>query len=118
MISFWVILFAASLAGFLIITKIFSRNANLRGAIAMEIIKNGATVVDVRTASEFEYGHFEGAINIPLQGLHSRLPELGNKNTPIVVYCATGMRSANAAKILTDAGYTDVTDAGGLDNLK
>lgn len=42
---------------------------------------------------------------------------LSSKKQAIVVYCASGMRSARAAAILTAAGYTNVTNAGGLKNL-
>lgn len=81
-------------------------------------IKQGATVVDVRTPQEYATGHYEGATNIPLQDLQGRLTELGDKQKAIVVYCASGMRSAQAAKVLAAAGFTDVTNAGGLGNLK
>ena len=87
-------------------------------AAALEKIKQGALVVDVRTPSEFSSMHFNGATNIPLQVLKARLGELGDKKQAIVVYCASGMRSARAVKILTDAGFTDITDAGGLGNLQ
>ena len=46
------------------------------------------------------------------------MAQLGDKKRAIVVYCASDMRSAQAARILTGAGFADVTDAGGLGNLK
>ncbi len=85
---------------------------------AKEKIKKGALVLDVRTPGEYQGGHVEGAVNIPVQDLESRLAELRDKNRAIVVYCASGMRSANAVKILSAAGYVDVTNAGGWGNLK
>lgn len=81
-------------------------------------IAEGALVLDVRTPGEYRAGHFEGAVNLPLQELESRLSELKEKNRAVVVYCASGMRSAQAAKILTAAGFSDVTNAGGLGNLQ
>jgi len=60
---------------------------------------------------------YQGARNIPLQELQNRLAEVGKKSAPTVVYCASGMRSAQAAKILNKAGFTDVTNAGGIGNL-
>lgn len=80
-------------------------------------IAHGALVIDVRTPAEYSSGHYEGATNIPLGELRDRLPELGDKKKAIVVYCASGMRSASAARILKDAGFTDVTNAGGLNSL-
>lgn len=87
-------------------------------AAANEKIKRGATVVDVRTPAEYEAGHYQGSTNIPLQELQRRLAEIGDKRKAIVVYCASGMRSAKATAILAAAGFTDVTDAGGLRNLE
>jgi rhodanese-related sulfurtransferase len=88
------------------------------GAEAKEKIKMGALVLDVRTAAEYQGGHVDGALNIPVQELESRLGELKDKKRAIVVYCASGMRSAHAAKILATAGFMDVTNAGGWANLK
>ena len=87
-------------------------------AAARRKIKLGATVIDVRAPGEYGTGHYEGAKNIPLQELQNRLVEVGDRQNPIVVYCASGARSAQAAVILSAAGFTDVTNAGGLKNLK
>jgi phage shock protein E len=83
-----------------------------------EKIRQGALVIDVRTPSEFSAGHYPGALNIPLQDLDGRLGELGDKKRAIVVYCASGMRSAQAAKRLAASNFTDVTNAGGLSSLE
>jgi phage shock protein E len=71
--------------------------------------------IDVRSKLEFWMGHLDGAVNVPVD----RLPEgLASHNlTPksrILVYCASGMRSAQAAAILRQAGYTRVVDGGGI----
>ena len=86
-------------------------------ASAMAKIAQGATVVDVRTPGEYQSGHYQGAKNIPVGELQGRLAEVGDKKQALVVYCASGMRSAQAVKILTAAGFADVTNAGGLKNL-
>lgn len=67
---------------------------------AKEKIAQGARVIDVRTPAEYASGHFDGAKNIPLAELRARVSEIGEKQKSIVVYCASGMRSAQAAKIL------------------
>ncbi|MCU0453919.1 MAG: rhodanese-like domain-containing protein [Bacteroidetes bacterium] len=77
-------------------------------------IKAGALVVDVRTPEEFQDEHFAGALNIPVEDVMRRLSEFGDKSKPVIVYCATGSRSAYAARFLRTAGYVDVTNAGGL----
>ncbi len=73
-------------------------------------------VIDVRSRLEFWLGHLPGAINVPLgrlpEGL-ARHPAIG-PDARIVVYCASGARSAAAAATLQAAGYRDVVDGGGL----
>ena len=81
------------------------------------IIKAGAKIIDVRTAEEFNEGHYPNAQNIPVDQIRQRLNEVGERSAPIVVYCASGSRSAFAAKMLKSAGYTDVINAGGLDDM-
>ncbi len=81
------------------------------------MIKAGAKIIDVRTAEEFNEEHYPNALNIPVDQIRQRLTEFGEKNTPIVVYCASGSRSAFAARMLKSAGYTDVINAGGLDDM-
>lgn len=80
-------------------------------------IAEGALVVDVRSPSEFAAGHYPGAVNHPVEKLATSLKRLGDPNHALVVHCASGARSARAAKVLLAAGFTDVTDAGGLANL-
>lgn len=80
-------------------------------------IEGGAKVVDVRSPGEFADGAFKGAVNIPLQSLESRAAELGPKESPIVLYCASGARSATAARLLKQLGFKDVTNAGGLGDM-
>jgi len=64
-------------------------------------------IVDVRTIAEFEDGHIEGAINIPIDELVTRIDEL-SKDDELLVYCRTGNRSSSAVTILLDAGYTKI----------
>jgi len=80
-------------------------------------IKGGAKVIDVRTTEEFNEEHYPNALNIPVDQIRQRLTEFGEKNAPIVVYCASGSRSAFAARLLKSAGYTDVINAGGLEDM-
>ncbi len=80
-------------------------------------IKAGAKIIDVRTAEEFSEEHYPDALNIPVDQIRQRLNEVGDKNSPIVLYCASGSRSAFATRMLKSAGYTDVVNAGGLDDM-
>lgn len=81
-----------------------------------EKIAAGALVLDVRTAEEFEDEHYPNARCIPVNELPRRLEEIP-KEKSIVVYCASGARSAYAARMLRSAGYADVVNAGGLADL-
>jgi rhodanese-related sulfurtransferase len=74
----------------------------------------GAALVDVRTPEEFSAKHVDGAKNIPVDEIDTRLNELP-KDKPVVVSCHSGGRSAVAAKVLRGAGY-DVIDIGGMKN--
>jgi phage shock protein E len=114
------ILFIAAIAVvvLLVFRAIAASPSGNEKAVAKEKIKKGALVLDVRTASEFSSGHFEGAKNIPVQELKNRLAEVGPTNKSVVVYCRSGNRSASAKKILLEAGYSDVTNAGGLSDLQ
>jgi len=69
-------------------------------------------VVDVRTPQEYAQGHLKGAINIPLSDLPLRIGGL-DPNKPILVYCQTGYRSAQASAILAKAGFTQVYNMDG-----
>jgi phage shock protein E len=80
-------------------------------------IKAGAKIIDVRTPGEFADEAYPGAVNIPLSILPEKLRELGPKDKPILVYCASGARSAQAARLLAKAGFTDVLNAGGLEDM-
>lgn len=83
------------------------------------LIRNGALVIDTRTAGEFAGGHIEGAINIPYDMIGNVIekhePE---KSTTIIVYCHSGARSAAARKSLETAGYTHVINGGGLHHMQ
>lgn len=77
--------------------------------------KNSPIVVDVRTPEEFEDGAYPESINIPLDELMYRFEELGNNAArEIIVYCATGARSAYAQRLLMQVGFANVTNGGGL----
>ena len=71
------------------------------------------TVIDVRTLDEWNSGHLESAINIEWQNITSIQSNIP-KNEEIYLYCRSGNRSGKAAKILLDAGYTNVINAGSI----
>lgn len=86
---------------------------------ALRLLKDGAILVDVRTAAEQQSGHLENAILLPHEEILS-LPEFAEvkKDTPLVVYCQSGRRSELAKETLEKAGYTKVFNGGGYEELK
>lgn len=76
-----------------------------------ELKLSGATLVDVRSASEFAGGNAPGTVNIPLAELASRLDEIP-KSCPVVVCCASGTRSGMAKMLLRKHGYQQVHNVG------
>jgi phage shock protein E len=91
---------------------LFRRRGDINSRDARESVQAGALLVDVRSPAEFAGGHIEGAINVPLQGLATRLEQFGEKQRPIILYCASGVRSSSAAGVLRRAGYAKVDNLG------
>jgi phage shock protein E len=89
----------------------------MAGHTLKEKIAAGARIVDVRTPAEFQDGSYPGAINIPLALLPLRLGELEPKDKPIILFCASGARSGQGARLLKQAGFAEVINAGGLDDM-
>ncbi len=81
----------------------------------------GGLLIDVRSSMEFENGHIEGAVHLPVQEFYARMDDVAewvgpNKSRPIVVYCASGGRSAAAKEMLMREGYPRVVNLGGIGN--
>lgn len=74
-------------------------------ALAEKRRSQNITVLDVREPMEWEIGHIDGAVQIPLRELSSRLHEL-DREREVVAYCRSGQRSAMALRILREAGFT------------
>jgi rhodanese-related sulfurtransferase len=83
-------------------------------AEAHRLVEAGARLVDVRTPGEFAGGHLPGAVNVPLAEIEGRMRELKGGDSPVVVYCASGIRSRQAKRILVRAGIAEVHDLGSM----
>ena len=79
-------------------------------AQARKLLDAGVKVLDVRTSEEFAEGHLPGAVNIPYDELPKRLAEVGPPSTPVLLYCASGRRSAVAARTLRSSGFQALYD--------
>jgi phage shock protein E len=104
----------AVVAAFIVIQR--PRMKKAPTSVVSEKIRSGAKIIDVRTPQEFAGSSYPKAKNIPLDTLPSRIADLP-KDKPIVLYCASGARSAQAARILKRAGFTDVINAGSLGGM-
>jgi rhodanese-related sulfurtransferase len=103
---------------------------NIAGMVAANLLRGDGPVfhwedvensqyffLDVREPAEFKAGHIDGAANIPLPSLRSRLAELP-ADREIAVYCGVGQRSYYAARILKQHGFTARNISGGMTTYK
>jgi phage shock protein E len=92
----------------------FKQLRNLLGGSAEDfgaLIKEGAQVIDVRSRDEYSSGHIKGSVNIPLQELSRQLNKI-KKEKPVIVCCASGMRSSSAKDLLRSKGYVAYNGGG------
>lgn len=74
--------------------------------------------IDVRSAEEFNAGHLQDAVNIPHDKIVARIQAVSpDKNAPVNLYCRSGRRAEAALNELKNAGYTNVTNHGGYEDL-
>ncbi|MBX3244438.1 MAG: sulfurtransferase [Acidobacteria bacterium] len=87
--------------------KVAVREVTVAGAI--EMVENGAILIDVREDNEWEKGHAAGAIHLG-RGIIERdiISAIPEKNAEIILYCGGGYRSALAAESLQKMGYSNV----------
>lgn len=74
----------------------------------------GAVLLDVRTRQEYSEGRIPGSTNLPLQTLSQIDTLVPDKDTALYVYCLSGARSSQAARMLRSMGYSQVLDIGGI----
>lgn len=83
---------------------------------ALAYFRNGALVIDVRSAGEFTAGHLARAINIPLSEIESvTTRKVTDKNQVLLLHCQNGTRSSEATRKLRELGYTNVYNLGSYD---
>lgn len=85
---------------------------------AKKIMDNtNCKILDVRTQEEFEQGHIDNAILLPLDKIDKQVETvLKNKDETILVYCRSGARSKVACEIMAQKGYTNILEFGGVIN--
>jgi len=102
---------------FFMMMKRISR-PDITGEQARGWVEEGARLVDVRTASEFATGSIPGAVHIPLSQIAQRSDELMPKDSRLILFCQSGMRSAKAVQILRNQGFSDVHNLGARANWR
>ncbi|MEK6749649.1 MAG: rhodanese-like domain-containing protein [Pseudomonadota bacterium] len=117
----WVLVGAlVVLSGLLINNLVGGRLGGVADVDTQEAIRlinhQNAMVLDVRTPDEYKQGHILRALNIPLGLMDARITEISKyKETPVVINCRSGQRSARACSMLKKHGFTQVHNlAGGI----
>ena len=77
-----------------------------------ELLRGSIVLIDVRTDREIEHGLIPGALHIPLHTLPGRLQDIG-QDLPVVIYCQSGVRSAQASAFMSDNGWGQVYNLAG-----
>ena len=102
-----------NMAGFVIENLLNGTVKNVHWHDVKNLPRDGSvTLLDIRTRIEYENGHIDGFINIPLDSLRKHLGEL-DKAKPVYVTCQVGLRGYVAARILTGSGFDAYNLAGG-----
>lgn len=86
--------------------------------VARDLVDTGASLIDVRSPEEFAEGHLRGATNVPVESddFDAQVEPL-DRDATYVVYCASGRRAGIAVERMAELGFTDLYNAGGLDDV-
>ena len=97
------------------VSELNYKQISTEAAITMMAEETNYIILDVRTAEEYAAGHIKDAINIPNETIgDEEISELPDKNQLIMVYCRSGNRSKQASQKLTNLGYTNIVEFGGI----
>ena len=115
----WMLIAVALVSGGMLLMPMLTGGggAGLTPAAAVQLInREKAVVIDVCEPAEYQAGHVAGAKSIPLAELEAKLPgAVKNKATPLVLVCASGIRSGRAVAIAKKLGYENAQSlSGGL----
>ena len=92
----------------------FLRGADINYGLQEYQAEPNAVLLDVRTQQEYIGGHIPGSQNLPLQRIEAIETVVEDRNRPIYVYCHSGGRSQQAARMLGQMGYSRVKNIGGI----
>jgi phage shock protein E len=103
----------AAVAVVFVVVLLVKQSGQISAKEAKALLKNGALVIDVRTAGEFVAGHLPFAVNMPLNEIETAITRRVKQQTQVLlVHCQSGMRSGEARKKLIAMGYPNVHNLG------
>lgn len=114
----WSLILVAVASGGMLLWPALAGSAGAGSVNANEAVllinREKAAVVDVCSPGEFAAGHVSGSKNVPLGELEAKLPGVvKNKSTPVILVCASGMRSRRAVAIAKKLGYENAHSLSG-----
>ncbi|HWA33092.1 MAG TPA: rhodanese-like domain-containing protein [Cyclobacteriaceae bacterium] len=83
-----------------------------------KLVKHGAVILDVRSKGEYATGHIPGSINISVDTLGNNVDRIRNLQKPIIICCASGVRSSRAKSLLQHNQVDNVYDGGSWSHLQ
>ena len=96
-----------------LIVFLVKRAGQISAEEAAALLAQGAQVIDVRSPAEFASGHLDGAVNLPLDQIESRIGTVvPDKHQPVLLHCLSGTRSGMARNTLRRLGYTQAHNLG------
>lgn len=109
------IILLIGLAVVVLVFIVVKRASQISPDEARQLIDQGALILDVRSPDEFDSGHLDGAVNVPLPTISQGIADLKVPATrPILAYCLSGTRSSLACRTLRSNGYTKAHNLGSL----
>ena len=101
------------IAAIVAVIFMIKKSGQISAGDALEKLKTGALVIDVRSPGEFGSSHLSKAINIPLDEIETILPKrVKDKNQVLLLHCASGMRRGMAKTKLKGMGYNNTFNLG------
>jgi phage shock protein E len=94
------------------LSDIFGGGGKIRQAL-----RDGAVIIDLRTAYEFDQGHIPRALNIPIDRIRANITRIRDLNKPVILCCSSGTHCWEASEILRNAGITGVHNGGSWQSL-
>jgi len=97
----------------LVVLFVFKKSGEVSAAKVSELMGAGAVVVDVRTVGEYQNGHIDGVVNIPMDRFAEDIATVApDKDTPLLLHCGSGTRSGMVRRTARRMGYTSVHNLG------